>query len=227
MIDAAYAAAGQIFTPPFRAVFWKSIGLTLLLLVFCAAGAGHVLAGLIPLTAGWLASLFHLVAGLGLAIAVTFLVTPVSFIVAGFFFDELAAHVEETLAGPEGRGRAMALAPAIWTGLKFAALSIAINLVALVLLLVPGVNAVAFFGANAYLLGRGYFELAALRFLRPSEVRALRQAHAIRIFLAGCLAAALLAVPVANLLTPLFASAFLVRLAYPLVAHRAALQAMR
>jgi CysZ protein len=121
----------------------------------------------------------------------------------------------------------MALVPAIGTGLKFAALSVAINLLALVLLLVPGINAIAFFGANAYLLGRGYFELAALRFLAPRDVRTLRQTYHVRIFLAGCLVAALLAVPLANLVTPLFASAFLVRLAYPLVKGRATLQAMR
>ena len=220
MIEAAYAAAEQIFTKPFRAVFWKSIGLTLLLLALLWAGIEKLVVTYIHLPYGWLATLVHVVAGFGLVVGITFLVTPVSFVVAGFFFDELADHVEDAIVGPAGRGRAMAIAPAVWIGLKFAGLSLLVNAVALVLLLVPGVNAIAFFGANAYLLGRGYFELAALRYWPMTAVRDIRRAHQLRILLAGCLVAALLAVPLLNLLTPLFASALLVRVASPIVARR-------
>ena len=38
MIGSAIAAAAEIFSPPFRAVLVKTIGLTILLLVFCAIG---------------------------------------------------------------------------------------------------------------------------------------------------------------------------------------------
>lgn len=227
MIDDALAAAEQIFTPPFRAVFWKSLGLTLLLLVFFAAGAGQILTHLIHVSTGWLASLLHIATGLGLIVGVTFLVAPVSFVVAGFYFDELAGHAEEAIAGPAGRGRPMDLTPAIWFGLKFAALSLVVNVIALVLLLVPGINAVAFFGANAYLFGRGYFELAALRYLPFEDVERLRQTNQIRIFIAGCFVAGLLAVPFVNLLTPLFAPAFLVRVSYPIIGRKNAIQARR
>jgi uncharacterized protein involved in cysteine biosynthesis len=37
------------------------------------------------------------------------------------------------------------------------------NIIALMLLLVPGVNIVAFFLVNGYLLGREFFEFAAMR----------------------------------------------------------------
>ena len=85
------------------------------------------------------------------------------------------------------------------------------------LLFVPGLNLIAFFGANAYLLGRGFFELAALRHCSPAETRTLLRRYRIRILLAGCLCAALAAIPIVNLLTPLFATALLVRVALPLV----------
>jgi CysZ protein len=85
------------------------------------------------------------------------------------------------------------------------------------LLLVPGVNAAAFFGANAYLFGRGYFELAASRYLPLGEVRRLREKNALRLFGAGLVMAALLAVPVLNLLTPLFGTAFMVRIARDII----------
>lgn len=220
MIEAAFAAAEQIFTRPFRAVFWKSIGLTLLLLTLCGVGIEKLIVAYVLLPHVWMATIVHVVAGFGLVVALAFLVTPVSFLVASFFFDELAGHVEDAIAGAAARGDAMEVAPALWIGLKFGLVSLLVNAVALVLLLLPGVNVVAFFGANAYLLGRGFFELAALRYRDATEVRELRRRHGVRIFCAGCLCAGLMAVPILNLLTPLFATALLVRVAQPLVAPR-------
>lgn len=229
MIKAAVAAAGQIFSPPFRTVLWKTLGLTVLMLALLGVVAEKLVIAYVALPhAAWLATTLHVVAGLGLVVGLVFLVTPASFVVAGFFFDELADHVEAEMAGPAGRGRPMAIGPALWVGLKFGAISLVVNAVALLLLLLPGVNAIAFFGANAYLIGRGFFELAALRYRDIDEVRELRRRHSLRIFLAGCLCAALSAVPLVNLLTPLFATALLVRVAQPIVGRqRPSLRAVR
>ena len=220
MIDAAFAAAAEIFTPPFRAVLAKTLGLTLLLLVFCAVGLEKLAMAYLVTPWHWASTALQVATGLGLVVAATVLVTPVSLVVAGFFFDELADHVERDLAGPAGRGRPLAIGAAALVGLKFGLVSLAVNVAALLLLLVPGVNAIAFFGANAYLIGRGFFELAALRYRSLAEVRALRRRHSLRIFGAGCLCAALASVPILNLLTPLFATALLVRVAQPLVRGR-------
>ena len=227
MIDAALAAVDQIFSRPFRVVFWKSLLLTVLLLVCAGAALDHLFAVYVHLPAAWLMTTAHIVAGLGLVVAIAFLVTPLSFVVAGFYFDELADHVEDAIVGADRRGRAMPVGAAIRVGAGFALLSLIVNVVALLLLLVPGVNAVAFFGANAYLLGRGYFELAALRYRPLDDVRRLRRKHGLRLFLAGCLMAALLAIPLVNLLTPLFAAAFMVRVAQPLLARDPGAQAIR
>jgi CysZ protein len=205
MIDAALAAAVQILSPPFRAVLWKTLALTLLLLGVLWIAAEKLVVAYVHLPYAWLATTIHVLAGLGLVVGVAFLVTPVAFLVAGFFFDELADHVEATIAGPEGRGRAMAIGPALWIGLRFAGVAVLVNLVALVLLLV---------------LGRGFFELAALRYLPLEDVRDLRARHATRIILAGCVLAGLSLVPVLNLLTPLYAAAFMVRVAQPLLRRR-------
>ena len=164
MIDAAFAAAAEILTPPFRAVLAKTLGLTLLLLVFCAVGLEKLAMAYLVTPWHWASTALQVVTGLGLVVAGAVLVTPVAFVVAGFFFDELADHVEADLAGPEGRGRPLPIGEATLIGLKFGLISLVVNLAALLLLLVPGVNAVAFFGANAYLFGRGFFELAALRY---------------------------------------------------------------
>lgn len=220
MIQAALAAAVEILTPPFRAVLLKTLGLTLLLLATCAVGLETLAMHVLVTPWGWASTLLQLLSAVGLLVAVAVLVTPVSLVVAGFFFDELADHVETDLAGPEGRGRALPIGRATWIGLKFGLISLCVNLAALLLLLVPGVNAVAFFGANAYLFGRGFFELAALRYRPLDEVRVLRSRYSLRIFGAGCLCAALASVPILQLLAPLFATALLVRVAQPLVRAR-------
>jgi len=96
--------------------------------------------------------------------------------------------------------------------LKFFAVVVLGNIVALLLLLVPGINIAAFFIVNGYLLGREFFEFAAMRFRPEAEARALRRKYAGTVFLAGLLIAAFLAVPLLNLLTPLFAAAMMVHL---------------
>lgn len=217
MIEAAIAAAEQIFTAPFRAVFWKSIGLTILLLGLLWTLFEHLVVAYVRVPYAWLATSIQVVAGLGLVVGIVFLVPPVSFVVASFFFDELAAHTEATIVGSGGRGCPMAFVPAAWIGLKFAGVSLVVFAVALVLLLIPGFNLVAFFGANAYLFGRGFFELAALRYVDITAARELRRRHSLRIFVAGCVVAALAAIPIVNFLTPLFAVAFMVRVAQPLL----------
>ncbi len=216
MLDAALAAAAQIFSPPFRNVLWKTLALTLALLALVWIGLEKLLVAALALPIAapypWVTAVLTFVGGVGLVIGLAFLLTPVSFLVAGFFFDELAAHVEIEL-DPAGAGRAMPLGDAAWVAVRFAALALIVNLVALLLLFVPGVNAIAFFGANAYLFGRGYFELAALRHLPAPEVDRLRRANEPQLFLAGLIMAAMLAIPFVNLLTPLFGTAFMVRIA--------------
>jgi len=86
------------------------------------------------------------------------------------------------------------------------------NLIALLLLLVPGVNLIAFFLVNGYLLGREFFEFAAMRFRTPDEARQLRAKHAATVFTAGLVIALFLAIPFVNLLTPLFAASLMVHL---------------
>jgi CysZ protein len=213
MFDAALAAASQVFSPAFRTVLWKTLALTLALLGLAWIALHRLIVAGIALPYPWAATALSLIGGVGLFIGLAFLVAPVSFMVAGFFFDELAEAVERGLAPDEAPGRALPLLDAAWLSVKFSAVALGVNLVALLLLLVPGVNAAAFFGANAYLFGRGYFELAATRYLPLGEVRRLREKNALRLFGAGLVMAVILAVPVFNLLTPLFGTAFMVRIA--------------
>ena len=109
---------------------------------------------------------------------------------------------------------------AVWLALKFFVVVLLVNIVALFLLLVPGVNLIAFYLGNGYLLGREYFELAAMRHMPPPESEEARQANRLTVFLGGLIIAGLASVPILNLITPLFATAFMVRI-YKDLARRA------
>lgn len=210
MIEAAADAFRQIFTPPFRAVLFKSVGLTLAVLALVWIGITGGVAKFVTFHNWWLDTAVEVFTGLGLFVGLAFLVAPITALTAGLFLDDIAEEVERELGGPVGR--AVPAGRAVWLAARFAAVSVLVNLAALLLLLVPGVNLIAFFVANAYLAGREYFELAAMRFRTVEEAQALRRRHRLQLFVAGLPVAAMLAVPILNLATPLFATAFMVRL---------------
>jgi uncharacterized protein involved in cysteine biosynthesis len=78
--------------------------------------------------------------------------------------------------------------------------------------LFAGLGFLILFLANAYLLGREYFELAAMRFRPPAEARAMRRANRGYIWLAGLPIAFVVSIPVVSLITPLFAMAYMVHI---------------
>ena len=79
-------------------------------------------------------------------------------------------------------------------------------------LFVGGLGVVIFFLATAYLLGREYFELAAMRHHPVAEAKQLRKMRSGTVFVAGMFIAAFVSIPIVNLATPLFAMAFMVHM---------------
>ena len=172
LIQSAYAAARQVFSAPLRGILWKSLALTAALLLLVWFGLtrlfgyflqGHSISASYPI----LDSFAFFLAGAGLFVALAYLLPVVSAVVAGYFLDDVAEVVEGTDFPTDPPGRPLPVGRAILYGLRFAGLSLIVNLVALLLFFIPGVNIGVFFVANAYLLGREYFELAAGRFRSP------------------------------------------------------------
>lgn len=223
ILEATRRALGNLFTAEFRAVFFKTLGLTLLLLVVVWLGLQHLfdayampwidalLPGF-PSWASWLGVIAAVLAAVGLALGLALLIAPVAAIIAGLFLDDAAELIEKNEYPLDPPGHAVPTLRAFLLSAKFLAVVILGNSVALFLLLVPGVNIAAFFLINGYLLGREYFEFAAMRFHDEQEARALRRRHFGTVFLAGLVIALFLAIPVVNLLTPLFAAALMVHL---------------
>ncbi len=211
MIADALDAFAQIFSPPFRRVMWKSLGLTTAILVLAGVALDRLALSYVHVGPAWLSAVLSVVVALGLIVGMIFLAPPTASLVAGFYLDEIAAIVERAIDPAGASGRPLPLGPSLALGLRFALLSIVVNVVVLALTIFTGVGLAAFFVLNGYLLGREYFELAAMRHVSASEARALFDHHRLEVFTAGAIVAVLVAVPVLNLLTPLFATAFLTR----------------
>ncbi|RDJ08727.1 sulfate transporter family protein [Rhizobium grahamii] len=223
ILEAARLSLVNLFAAETRSVFWKVLGLTLLVLVglWLALRSAFMsfvfpwIASFFPAMpdwAGWLGFVFAIAAGIGLALGLALLLSPVTALIAGLFLDDVAQVVEKRDYPADPAGTAMPLGPALASSIKFLGVIVLGNIVALFLLFVPGVNLIAFFLVNGYLLGREFFEFAAMRFRSPQEARSFRAKHAATVFLAGLVIAAFLAVPVVNLLTPLFAAGLMVHL---------------
>jgi CysZ protein len=219
MIADALDAFSEIFSPPFRRVMGKSLALTTAILALAGVSLDRVAQSYIHVGPGWLAAVLSAIVALGLIVGMIFLAPPTTSLVAGFYLDDIAAMVERNVDPHGAPGRPLPLGPSLALGARFAALSIVVNVAVLALTIFTGIGLVSFFVLNGYLLGREYFELAAMRHVSAAEARALFEDRWLEVFAAGAIVAALVAIPVLNLLTPLFATAFLTRL-YKRIADR-------
>jgi CysZ protein len=225
MLAAAAQSLSQMLSPPFRAVLLKSIGLALLLIVLVGIGLNHLLGILAGAGEGAvenalgpnahaplqvLAFILSLAASLGILVGSVLLMPAVTALVASFFVDDIALEVERSCYPDEPVGRPLPLLRAIIEGARTAGLAIVIYLVALPFLLFAGFGVLIFFFCTAYILGREYFELAAMRYRGVAEAKALRRQNHGTVFVGGMFIAAFVSIPIVNLATPLFGMAFMV-----------------
>ena len=212
MLALAFDSFAQIFSPPFRRVMWRSLGLTTAILVLAGIGLDRLALSLVHVGPLWLSAILSAAIALGLVLGMLFLAAPTASLVASFFLDDIAAIVEREIDPLAPPGRPLPLVPSLAIGLRFAVLSLLVNAVVLALTLFTGVGLLSFFVLNGYLLGREYFELAAMRHLPPWQAVALRRRHMGDVYLAGLIISGFVAIPILNLLTPLFATALMTRL---------------
>jgi CysZ protein len=211
MLSDALKSLIQIFSPSFRTVMWKSLGLTAIVLFVLGLGLDRLASSLMPAAPTWLSWILSIVVALGLTASLILLAAPAVSLVAGFYLDNIADAVERKIDPQGARGRPLPLSTSLYVGLRFGALSLLVNLAVLALTLFTGVGFVGFFVLNGYLLGREYFELAAMRHLPFPEAVNLRRQRSFDVFIAGMIVAVFVAVPLLNLFTPLFATAFMTR----------------
>lgn len=209
MITAAFRALGDVLSPELRSILWRAILLTLVLFVAVMLGAELLVSALTRFSWPWADVMVGLGTGLVLLVAFFFLMAPVTAAFAGLFLDEVAARVELRHYPADPPGTPLPAAAALLAGLRFAGLVLLVNL-AMLPLVFTGIGAIALLAANAYLLSREFFEMAASRHMPLEEARRYRKENAPAIFLAGIPPALLAVVPVVNVIVPLFATAYFV-----------------
>jgi CysZ protein len=225
MLDDAIKALTQMLSPSLRAVLWKSIGLALGLVAIVAFALDRLIVWLVGtlgasietgfgpsahLPVNVIAWVLSVAAGLGIIVGGVLLMPAVTAFVAGFFADQIAAEVERTNYPDDPPGAALPLRRALLEAGKTALLAVLVYICAVPFFLLAGTGALVFFLVAAWLLGREYFELAAMRFRPPDEAKALRKRNAAAVYVGGLLIAAFVSIPVVNLATPLFATALMV-----------------
>lgn len=212
ILNSARLAIAQLFSREFRRILWKSIGWTIALLFGLWFALDTVFSIFILPMIGpglWLTTIFSWLFGAGLVFGLVYLIAPATSLFAGFFVDQIADRVEDRYYPDDKPGTALSAGDAAMLSIRFTLLVIATNILAFMLLLVPGVNLVILLVANGYLLGREYFQFVSRRFLTANASEQMRRQNKGRIFTAGLLIAAFMLVPLVNLLTPLFAAAFM------------------
>lgn len=217
MIFASFLKAiAQLPDARFRSVLWRGIGLTIALLVAIYAGLLWLIEWLTqePITlpgvgeVTWIGDLLGW-GSLGLVIVMSiFLMVPVASAITSLFLDEVAQAVEDK------HFPSLPDVPHVsfWDGLRdtvnFLGVLIAANIFAFILYAIfPFAAIFIFYALNGYLLGREYFQLAAMRRIGRAAAKELRKRHSATIWLAGCLMAIPLTFPLVNLIIPILGAA--------------------
>ncbi len=226
MLDAAVKAIAQMFSPELRRILWRAIGLALVLIAVVSILLQRALSWLSTSGETWaettlggyhsafnaLSWVVSIAAGFGILFGAVFLMPAITSLIASVFVDDVAEEVERVHYPADRLGTALPITRSLIEGTKTALLAILIYLIALPFVFFAGAGVFVFFFATAYILGREYFELAAMRFHGVAEAKAMRRQNASTIFAGGCFIAAFVSIPILNLATPLFGMAFMVHI---------------
>ena len=96
-------------------------------------------------------------------------------------------------------------------GLQFGLLVLAVNILILPTVFF-GIGIAIMLIANAYLLGREYFTMVAMRHMPARQAAQLRKANSGRVWAAGLVPAGLALIPFVSILVPLFSTSYFVHI---------------
>jgi len=212
-------ALAQVTDPAFRGVLLKSLGWTVLLLgpfvVGFAAFIGMIsgfLAWILPASVSlpWIGSFSTGAASLSgfgwtvLLFLSSVLMIPVAAAFVGFYQEDIAARVEARYYPSLPPAAPISFSDGLWDGARFLGFFAVVNIAALVVYLSsPLLAPYVFWLVNGLLLGRQFFELAAMRRIGRKPALKLLRRHYVQIWAAGVLLAIPMTIPVFNLVLPI------------------------
>ena len=209
-------ALSQSGDPRFRKVLGLGVVLTFALLVAVYAAFLWLLNALvgpeatIPLigTVTWIGDVVTWGSLFVMIVLSVFLMVPVASAITSMFLDEVAQAVEDRHYPHLPPVTPTPFWEAVKDTVNFLGILIAANLLALILYAFFAPFALfIFWGLNGFLLGREYFQLAAMRRVGRAEAKRLQRRHLLTIWAAGILMAVPLSVPLVNLLIPILGAA--------------------
>jgi uncharacterized protein involved in cysteine biosynthesis len=216
LLAALAKAFGQFSDPRLRSLIWRTLGLSLLVLIALAVALWLAATQLSGIEIGWVQTVVDFAAGVGVVVLAWFLFPAAVSLIAQLYLEEVASAVEARHYPALPPPRQQSLTQEVVGGVRFGALALALNIAALPIFVVgffvPPLNLVVFYGLNGYLLSREYFELVALRRVDAEQARQMRRAYGGRLFVAGVIVAFLLTIPFVNLVAPVIATAFMLHL---------------
>lgn len=137
-----------------------------------------------------------------------FLMIPVASAFTGLFLEDVARAVEQKHYPNLPPTSRVPFGETLVDTLNFLGLLIGANILAVILYTVLNVfSPLAFWTINGYLLGREYFQMAAMRRLGRIGAKAFGKKHRFEIWMAGVLMTIPLTIPLVNLLIPVLAAA--------------------
>lgn len=218
MFSALFLAIQQLADKRIRSVVVRAVVVSGVVFIALIFGISWTLTSTSFFGIEWLDSGVPILGG-ATAFAIGLLIFPaLTGLVISFMMEEIARAVE-TRHFPDLPGvREEPIWEMVRHAARFASIAVGLNLLVLVfvvpVLLITFVLAplipFVFCALNGYLLGREYFEFAALRRLDPAAMQLLRRRHKTRIFICGIVISVLMAIPLVNWLMPVVAAAYMV-----------------
>ena len=206
----------QFDDPKFRRVLWRGLGLTIVLLIAACLLVNFGINQL--LSSAWAANMIGDQSWLGALInngGVLFtialsiwLMVPVTSAIIALFLDEVAQAVEARHYPHLPKQTAVKLQDQILVGIRFLGILLLANVGALILsMIVPLLAPFVFWATNGYLMGREYFQMAAMRRMPRAQAQELFQRHQGSIWTAGILMAIPMSIPLVGLFIPILGAA--------------------
>lgn len=219
MISAFVKAFEQLGDPRLRRFILLSLLASVVVMILLVIGVSFGLSLLTLVGIDWVDTALAWLGGLA-SVVLAFLMFPaVVVIVMSIFLDQVAEAVEARHYPGLPKAPGQGTLAGIWTGIKFAALLIGVNVLLLFVYLIMLLSVVlsplipvVFYLVNGWLAGREYFETVAFRRLSEPQARELRRPFSLQLTLAGAAIAFLAVIPIVNLIAPVLATAVMVHL---------------
>lgn len=211
-----FKSLGQMGDPRFRRVLYLGVGLTIALLagfyaLFLTVMNEAIDGSLVLPVVGevtWIGDLLGWGSLFLMLFLSTFLMVPVASAITSLFLDEVASAVEAKHYPALPPVKPTPFYESARDTLNFLGILIGANILAVLLyVMLPFAAIFIFWALNGFLLGREYFQIAAMRRLGREGAKQARKENFGLIWLAGCLMALPLTVPLLNLFIPILGAA--------------------